>query len=102
MSLRRLAGGKGLPGGLHRWWPALANLSGLLEKVAGLENLEIGAMGADDLDPDGQAAGAERGRDTGGRAAGGRDQIGRAHPVQVVGHRPAVDLARVLQVNVER
>ena len=73
-----------------------------LESRGNLQQEPVRAVRSDDLQPHRQPGRGGPGRDGDRRAAGDGDQVGRAHPVQVGLHRPAVDRRGVLLVGRER
>src|SRR5438876_6962800 len=73
---------------------AFPELGGLLEGVGELQDAEVVAVAADDLDADREPVGREAGGDRVRRVAGDGDVVAAFHPVEVVAHAHAVDLAR--------
>src|SRR5690606_6642854 len=90
------------PRSCRRGGAALADAGGLLERVPGLQHRELPAVRADDLQAHRQPVRGEPCGHRERRVAGGRDVVGRAHPVEVAGVRDAVDLRRVLLLDRER
>src|SRR6267378_1750104 len=73
---------------------ALPGLGCLLEGVGELQDAEVGAVAADDLQADRKPFGGESGGDRDRRVAGDGDVVAALHPVEVVIHAYAGDLAR--------
>src|SRR5438094_9596723 len=80
---------------------AFPELGGLLEGVGELQDAEVVAVAADDLDADREPVGREAGGDRDGRVAGDGDVVAALHPVEVVVHAHAGDLARPFLVDRE-
>src|SRR3954470_21038607 len=66
----------------------------LLERVRELQHAGVVAIATDDLDADRQAVGGEAGGHRDRRMAGDGDEVAALHPVEVVRHLGAGDLAR--------
>src|SRR5437879_11015110 len=73
---------------------AFPELRCLLEGVGELQDAEVVAEAADDLQADRKIVGREAGRDRDRRVAGDGDVVAALHPVEVVVHAHAGDLAR--------
>src|SRR5688500_18019840 len=79
--------------------PALPACSLDLEAVRELEDAEVVAVATDDLQADRQTLGREAGRHRERRVAGDGDVVAAFHPVEVVAHFYAGDLARPLRLD---
>src|SRR3989475_4882897 len=75
-------------------WAAFPELRCLLEGVGELQDAEVVAVAADHLQPDREPVGRESGGDRDRRVAGDGDVVAALHPVEVVVHAHAGDLAR--------
>src|SRR6267143_2271606 len=73
---------------------AFPGLRRLLEGVGELQHAEVVAVAADDLQADRKPVGREAGGDRDRRVAGDGDVVAALHPVEVVVHAHAGDLAR--------
>src|SRR5437667_6086173 len=80
---------------------AFPELGGLLEGVGELQDAEVVAEAADDLQADRKIVGREAGRDRDRRVAGDGDVVAALHPIEVVVHAHAGDLARPFLVDRE-
>src|SRR5882762_1493859 len=80
---------------------ALPELRCLLEGVGELQDAEVIAVAADDLQADRKPFGREPGGDRDRGVAGDGDVVAALHPVEVVVHAHAGDLARPLLVDRE-
>src|SRR5438552_18487324 len=94
------------------WWSHLLNedlcrkrgaafpgLRCLLEGVGELQDAEVVAVAADDLQADREPVGREAGGHRDRRVAGDGDVVAALHPVEVVVHANAGDLARPFLVD---
>src|SRR5439155_17709655 len=75
-------------------WAAFPELGGLLEGVGELQHAEVVAVATDDLQADREPFGREAGGDRDRGVAGDGDVVAALHPVEVVAHAHAGDLAR--------
>src|SRR5882762_383191 len=75
-------------------WAAFPELRCLLEGVGELQHAEVVAVAADDLQADGKPFRGEASGDRDRRVAGDGDVVAALHPVEVVIHAHAGDLAR--------
>src|SRR2546426_4312100 len=82
-------------------WAAFPELGGLLEGVGELQDAEVVAVAADDLQADRKPVGRESGGDRDRRVAGDGDVVAALHPVEVVVHANGGDLARPFLVDRE-
>src|SRR3989475_2096472 len=82
-------------------WAAFPELGGLLEGVGELQDAEVVAEAADDLQADRKIVGRKAGGDGDRRVAGDGDVVAALHPVEVVVHAHAGDLARPFLVDRE-
>src|SRR6267378_4360197 len=80
-------------------WAAFPELGGLLEGVGELQDAEVVAVAADDLQADRKPFGCEAGGHRDRRVAGDGDVVAALHPVEVVVHAHAGDLARPFLVD---
>src|SRR5712691_8604635 len=82
-------------------WAAFPGLRCLLEGVGELQDAEVVAVAADDLQADRKPFGGEAGGDRDRRVAGDGDVVAALHPVEVAVHPHAGDLARPFLVDRE-
>src|SRR5207247_7324737 len=82
-------------------WAAFPELGGLLEGVGELQDAEVVAVAADDLDADRKPFGGEAGGHGDRRVAGDGDVVAALHPIEVVVHANAGDFARPFLVDRE-
>src|SRR2546428_13991589 len=75
-------------------WAAFPGLRCLLEGVGELQDAEVVAVAADDLQADRKPVGREAGGDRDRRVAGDGDVVAALHPVKVGVHAHASDLAQ--------
>src|SRR5439155_14389336 len=80
---------------------AFPELGGLLEGVGELQDAEVVAVAADDLDADRKPFGGEAGGHGDRRVAGDGDVVAALHPIEVVVHANAGDFARPFLVDRE-
>ena len=73
-----------------------------LDRRSNLQQLSFAARRRDQLQPHRQAIGRETGRDRDRWTFGGGDDTARHHPAEIVRHRDASDLGRVLLIGGER
>src|SRR5262245_18281522 len=83
------------------WWPMLPTLRCLLKRIGQLQYPKLILMPPNNLQADWQTFGREAAGHRDGRQPCHRNEVTRAHPINVRLHRHTIDLSNVTLLHVE-